>query len=148
MALADALAPEGIITAARQDGIGIESVKGEHARIPANGYNSHMTAFLCSLVHCLKMPGDIGVGVKAVYYIEMRCHFRGLSGKVRGASSAKYHHVNLVLHGQNILCPANLGPLSQYAEAVRIPPGEHCFQLHVGIVLNGTLHTPSKVSVA
>ena len=83
MSLADALAPKRIIFALRQAGSCIETVQGEHTRIPANGNDTDLAGFLCGLIDCCEMLRNLCMCIEAVHYVKPLCIFRGLDRQIR-----------------------------------------------------------------
>ena len=98
MSLAYTLAPECIIFTVGKDCICIQSVQGEHSRVPAHGDDSYMAALGSCLVYVCKMLRNSCMSVKAVYDIEPLCIFRCLLRKVCCTSSAEDQNIDLVFH--------------------------------------------------
>ena len=88
MALADPLAPEGVVLALRQYRTGVQAVQREHAGVPTAGDHSHMAAFLGAGIHSGKMLGNLCVGIKTINDIKHFCIFRCLFGKIGSTSAA------------------------------------------------------------
>lgn len=103
MALADALAPEGVIRAVRQDGLGVQPVQGEESRIPAHRNDGHFSALFRGGIHRREMLGDLRMGVKAVDYMIALCKAGRLLWQIGGAAAAQNHHVNGVFHRVRLL---------------------------------------------
>ncbi len=97
VALAYALAPEGVVLAAGENGVAQHTVEGEETRIPADGDDAHLPCLLRCLIDILKVLGDPGVGVEAVDHIEEGGVLRGHLGKVGRAAAAEDEDVNFVL---------------------------------------------------
>ena len=148
MSLADALAPEGVILTAGKDRIGIQTVQGKHAGIPAAGNDAHLAALFCRFIHRREMLRDLRMGIKAVDYIKILNKFRSLHRKIRSASAAENHHVDFIFHSCRFFHTADLHALRQNGYCLRIASSEHCRKFHVRILLNGTFHALSQVSIA
>ena len=148
MALAHPLPPERIIASPRQNGVGVQPVQGEHPRIPPCADQPHMAAFLCRLVHSLKMFRYLCMGVKAVHHIKQFRHLRRLYWKIRSAASAQNHHVNGIFHGRCFLGPVHRRSFCQYTQTPRISSGKHRRQLHIRVMLHCALHPSSQISIA
>ena len=148
MPLADALSPERIILSIRKDRIGIQPVQREHPRIPAHGYDSHLTAFFRRLIHPGKMLRDPCMGIEAVYHMEQLRIDRSLFGKIRRAPAAQDHHIDPVLPVLRFGYAAHTCTFCQDLYICRIPAGKDCRQLHIRILLHGTFHTPAQIAIA
>ena len=126
MSLAYALAPESIVLAVRKDGVGIQSVEGEHSRIPAHGDDADFTAFFGCRVYIRVMLRDPRVSIKAVDHIEHTGKLWCLLRKVCRASAAKDENVDLILPLCCVLDPAYRNPFCQDIYRCRIPAGKYC----------------------
>ena len=148
MALADPLAPEGVVRALGQDGPGIQPVEGEQARVPAAGDHRHLAAGLGAVVHGGEVLGNAGVGVKAVNHMEVPGILRGLHRQVGGAAAAEDEHIHLVLVLQRLAGGVDRNPFGQDGDGFRVPAGEYRGQNHVRVLTNGALDPPAQVAVA
>ena len=107
-----------------------------------------MAALLCRPVHRLKMLRYLRVGVKTVHHMKPFRKGRRLLRKIRGASPAQDHHVNILFHRNRLVHSAHENPFCQNRNAFRVPPGKYCRQLHVRVVLNGALHPSPQISIS
>ena len=126
MSLTYALAPEGIVLAVRKDGVGIQSVEGEHSRIPTHGDDADMTAFLCGRVYIRVVLRDLCVSVKTVDHVEHAGKLRRLLRQVSGASAAEDENVDLILPLIRVLDPAYRDSFCEDIYRLRIPAGKYC----------------------
>ena len=97
MSLADALSPEGVVLAFRQDGPTVEPVDGEQTGIPAYRDHRDMISFPGSSIYCGVMGGDISVIIKTVDYIEFPGNSRSHDRQVGGTAAAEDQNIQLVL---------------------------------------------------
>ena len=148
MALADALAPECIVFSVRKDRISIQAVQGEHTRVPAHGNDADFTAFFCRRVNICKMLRDPCVSVKAVDDIEHTRILRRLLRKIRRASAAEDHYIDLIFPLRCVLHVAHRSSLCQDAHCLRSPAGEYRCQFHVRVLFYRTLDPSAEISIA
>ena len=80
VALADALAPEGIVRTVWQDAVAQQTLQAEHTGVPADADKCHMACLFRSLIAGGKMLGDSGMGIKTVHHIKVLGILRGLLG--------------------------------------------------------------------
>ena len=106
MSLADALTPERIIIAVSAGlRCAYSAVQGKHARIPAYRNNAyHARSLLPPHLHRAKCSGILRMGIKAVYHVEIFCILCGLFRQIGGGASAQHQDIDLVLHGQKLVC--------------------------------------------
>ena len=148
MSLADTFSPESIVMTFRKNRICIHTVQREHTRIPAHGNDAHVTALLCRFIYIIKMLRNSCMGVKTVYNIEKFCIFRGLYRKICRTSAAENHYINLVFPLFHIRHGTNGRSLCQYRYRLRCTSCKYGHQLHVRVLLDGTLNTSSEVSIS
>ena len=148
MSLADALAPECIIFALRQACSCIETVQGEHTRIPANGDDANLSGFLCGLIDCCEMLWNLCMGIEAVHYVKPLCIFRGLDRQIRSRTAAENQNVDLVFLRLCLIYMINRYALGQDLDRFRRTPCKYCFQFHIRILADRTLHAASQISIS
>ena len=51
-------------------------------------------------MYLCEMLGDLRMGIKAVYHVEIFCILCGLFGQIGCGASAQHQDIDLVLHGQ------------------------------------------------
>ena len=148
MALAYALAPEGIVLALGQNGRGIETVDREQARVPAQGDHSHMAAGLGGSVHGGEVGRDVGMGVKAVDDMKLLGQGRGHGGQVRGGAAAENQNVHLVLPAEDVVqrCHGDAGGAD--GQGSRVAAGKYHSQIHVCVLGDGAFHAPGQIAIA
>ena len=147
MSLAYALPPECVILSFRKDGIRIQTVQGEHARIPAHGDDTDFISFLCRCIHVCVMLRDPCVCVKAVDHIEHARKLRRLHRKVCGAPAAQDHNIDLLFPVSRVRNTAHRHILCQDLYIPGIPAGKYCRKLHIRILLYRAFHASSKISI-
>ena len=147
MSLAYTFAPECVIISIRKNRIRIQSVQGEHSRIPAHGDDSYMSAFFCGCIYICKMLRDSCMCIKTIDYIEHLCVNRCLFWKVCCASSANYHNVNLIFPVFYVCYITNCRSLCQNLDIFRISSCKHCHKLHIIILLYCALNASSKITI-
>ncbi len=147
MALADALAPEGIVLALGQDGGGIQPVHREQTRIPAHRDERNVTAFGCRPIHRREMGRNRRMGIERVNHVEVTGNSRGHLGQIRGAAAAENHYINLILPCRHVLQGQNRHVRGHNLHSGRIPAGENRSQSHIRILADGALHAPGQVAV-
>lgn len=140
MALADALAPEGVGLSLRENGPGVDPVQGKQAGVPAGGDDRRFSGGPGGGVHIGEVLRDAGVGVKAVHHVEQGGQPGGLLRQVGGAAAAEDHHIDGVnqffrlIHGVNgYVWGADLDTLGSAA-------GQDGGQLHIRVLTGGGLH--------
>ena len=148
MSLAYTFAPECIIFSVCKDCVCIETVQGEHSRVPANGDDSDMSAFFCSGIYCIKMLRNSCMRVKAVDYVEHFCVFRCLFRKVCCASAADDQNIDLVFHFFCIVYRVYSCCFCKDLNCFRSAACKYCHKLHIRIMFNCTLYTTAKITVA
>ena len=148
MALAHALAPEGIARALREDCVGIETVEREETRIPAAGDQGGATAGFRGGVHGGKMLRDSGVRVEAVHHVKQGGAAGRLLGEIRRAAAAEDQHVQLILPLREIVRRMHAHTGRKHGDGGRITAGKHSVQLHVRILPDGALHAASQVAIS
>ncbi len=97
MALAHALAPEGVGVAARKNGFRKDSVDGEQTGIPAAGNDGGRSGCLRSRIDVREVFRDPCMGIEAVDHIEDGCNFGRLVRKIRSAAAAEDDHIHFIL---------------------------------------------------
>ena len=102
MALAYALAPEGVGFAFRQHAVAQYAQQGEQARIPAYGNNGGSIVGFGYRFHVGKMFRNAGMGVEAVYRYKMLGQLRSLVDKIRGGTTAQDHNVDFIFIVQHV----------------------------------------------
>ena len=148
MALAHALAPEGVVLALGQNGRGIETVDGEQAGVPAQGDHGHVAALLGGGVHGGEVGRDVGMGVKAVDDVELLGQGRGHGGQVCGGAAAENQNVHLVLPAEDVVQRRHGDAGGADGQGSRVAAGEHHSQFHVRVLGDGALHAPGQIAIA
>ena len=148
MALAHPFAPESIVLAIGEDGVGIHTVKGKHPRIPSYGNDPHMSALRGSLVYCIEMLRYLSVGIKAVHYIKPLRIFRSLLRQICSASAAQDQHINFILPVLQFVYMVHPCCFCKDLNVFRISSGKHPCQLQIRIMLDSAFHSSSKVAVS
>ena len=147
MALADALAPEGIAFALGQHRRGVRPVQREQARIPAHRDNAQGADGAGGRVHGGKVFGDPGVGIEAVDHREPLGKVRGLCGEVGGAAAAQDQHVDCVFHGLGLFGGQNVCAGGQGMNPGGVTAGKDGGKLHVRVLAHRALHPAAQVAV-
>ena len=148
MALAYALAPEGVVLALGQDAVHVQAVQGEHAGIPAAGDQADMTALLRSRIHVGEMSRDICVCVEAVHNIEQFRVFGGLDGKVSRAAAADHQDIDLVLHVRRRVLGKNRYTCRADLDRSGIAARKDGRQLQIIVLHDGAFNALGQVSVS
>ena len=103
VALAYALAPEGVGFSFRQHAVAQYPQQGEQARIPAHGNDGGGVVRFGDRFHVGEMFRNAGMSVEAVYRDKMLRQFRSLVDQVRGGTAAQDHDVDFVFIFQHML---------------------------------------------
>src|SRR5690606_1665867 len=96
MPLANALAPECISLAFRQNRFAKQTVQREQAWIPANGNQCHIPALCRCLIDCSKVLRNTRMRIKAVYRCEQASHCRPLLRQIAFGATAQNQDVYAV----------------------------------------------------
>ena len=148
MSLTYTFAPECIVFSIRKDRVGIQTVQGEHSRIPANRDDPDFAAFFCSCVYIRIVLRNPCVGVKAVDHIEKFCILRRLLRKIGCASAAEDHDIDLVFPLSRVCNTAYRNAFCLYLYSRRVTACEDCGKLHIRILLYRALHASPEISIA
>ncbi len=148
MSLADALSPECIGTSLRQDRLRIQTVQGEHARIPSHGNDADMPSFLCRFIHISEILRYPCMSIEAVNGVEIRRNLRTHLRQVRSRTAAKHQHIDLILHRKHIVHMLHYRSIRMNLHARRIPPGEDRLKLHILVPGNRKLHAAPDISIS
>ena len=97
VALAYALAPEGVALSLRQHAVAQYPQKGEQARIPAYGDDGGSVICFRYRVHVCEMLRNAGMSIETVNRDKVLRQFRSLVDQVRGGTAAQYHNVDFIL---------------------------------------------------
>jgi len=146
--LGDAPAPEGLAPALGQDAPAQQPGHGKQTRIPPGADQGGGVPPESRFVYGGKMPGDVGVGIKAVYHIEPLGILRCLLWQVSSTSAAKNHNINLVFHLLSIIYRIYLRCFSQDLNRFRSTTGKYTHQFHIRIVLDRTFYATSQVAIS
>ena len=98
MSLAYTLAPECICASLDKNRLRIETVQREHSRIPANRNNTDIISLFCSFVHICKILWDLGMCIKTVNCVKIRCNLWTHDRKIRCRTTAQNHYIHVTLH--------------------------------------------------
>ena len=147
MTLGNALAPERVVLAFREDRLGIHAVQAKHTRIPTNGDHGNLVCALGSGVNSCEVLRNLGVRVEGVDHVEHRSVLRGKHRQVCSRATANDEHVHLVLpcfHFRNI---ENRNASSLDLDRRRITTSENSDEFHIRSLLHGAFHTATEVTV-
>ena len=147
MALADALAPEGIGLTVRKNGLCVDTVQGKQSRIPTHGNDSHSVSFFAGLVHIGKMLRDSCVGIKAVDNVEVLCQLRCLYRKISCASAAENQHIDLIFVRSRLGDRINLYALCLNLHGFRVSSGKYSHKLCIRILSNGKFYAAAEITI-
>ena len=148
VALAEALAPEGVGGAFGQQRLADDAVDGEHAGVPAGGDERGLVVGTRRRVDGGEVFGDAGVGVEAVDGVEQCGQLRALLGQVLLGAAAQDQHVDLPgVAGQRVHA------VHRHAGGERLQlrgraAGVDADELHVGAAGDGGLDAAAQVAVA
>ena len=147
MALAYALAPEGVRRTAGKNCARVNSVEREHAGIPSAGNDADLTCLFRSRIYIREMLRNMSVCVKAVDDIVKGCVLGSLYGQVCRAAAAKdqYIHRNFLLDQRILAVYFDAGCLDRKTRG--ITACKDTDQLHIRIVADRLLNASAKVSV-
>ncbi len=145
MALAHALAPEGVIAAAGEDRVGIQSLQREHAGIPAGGNHRYLAALLRGGIHGSKVLGNAGMGVKRIDDVKEPGIGRGLLRQIGGAAAAEHEHVQFVFVLLNLADAHHPGAAGVNRGGVA--SREHCDKFHILRGIDRNLYAAAQIAV-
>ena len=147
MALRNALAPERVSLAIRENGIRIDTVQREKTRIPTHGNHRNLTGSLGSGIHGGKMLRNRRMRVKGINHIEELCIFRSLLRQVRCTTTAKNHHIDLILPGRSFINAQHRNACGLNFHRRRITTCEHSHKFHVRSVLHSAFHATTEITI-
>ena len=140
MALAQALAPEGVGIALRQQGFAHDAVDGEHAGIPACGNQGCGFARLRGRIHGGEVFRNAGMGVKAIDQIECSRQGMLLYSQIIFGAAAEDEDIQLALlrvqsrHFEYRRAGVQGLNLCRWAAA------EYTSDLHIGVLRDGSFY--------
>ena len=98
MSLAYTFAPECICASLDKNRLRIETVQRKHSRIPANRNNTNIISLFCSFVHICKILWNLGMCIKTVNCVKIRCNLWTHDRKIRCRTTAQNHYIHVTLH--------------------------------------------------
>ena len=144
--LADALAPKGVGAAVRHDRAEIDARQREQARIPADAHGAEVACLFGGSVQRLKIFGDAGVGIEAVYRVEQLHDLRRLRGQVCRAAAAEDHHVDLADVFAHGVIPFHLDGQNRL-HGGGVSAGEYRHDLHIFVLRRSVLYAAAQIAV-
>ena len=145
--LAQPLAPEGVSRTVGQQGLAIDAVDGEQARIPAGGDQRGGLPGARGRIDGGEVLRHARMGVEAVHDAKTRRQFGRLRRQIVLGAAAQHQHIQLAGVGGQIGHAMHGCAGGQRLEAGRVAAGVDGGQAHVGVVGHGGFHAAPEVAV-
>jgi hypothetical protein len=145
--VAHALAPEGVGLAVGQQGLGIDAVDREQARVPAGRDQRRGLAGARRGIDGGKVLGDAGVGVEAVDDAKARRQLGRLLGQIVLGAAAQDQYVELAGVARQRGHAVHRRAGHQGLDAGRVAPGVDAGHAHIGVVRHGGFDAAPEVAV-
>ena len=147
VALANTLAPERVVLAFREDGLGVHAVQAEHTRIPTDGDHRDLAGSLGSSVNSGEVLRNLGVGVEGVDHVEHGGVLRGEHRQVGSGTATDDEQVHLAFPGFHFRDVQHRNARRLDLDRSGVTTSENSDEFHIRSLLHGAFHTATQVTV-